>query len=127
MILVAQVREDKKQIGLTNTGQQALTILMTDNRFASESDAYKLGIAYAIAIDLTPDDAPEGGYGTKFNAAGGLDIDRVIASLLRVLQIGDPDRPYTAAERLAEAGICALAKRIEDHESLADILEALSE
>jgi hypothetical protein len=124
---MAQAREDKKQIGLTKAGQEALAILMADNRFASESDAYKLGIAYAIATNLSPDDAPEGGYGTKFNAAGGLDIDRVIANLLRVLEIGDPDRPYTAAERLAEAGICALAKRIEDHESLADIMGALAD
>lgn len=127
MINVAQVREDKKQIGLTKAGQEALTVLMAEDRFASESDAYKFGIAYAIATDLKPEDAPEGGYGTKFNAAGGIDIDRVIADLLRVLQAGDPERPYTTAERLAEAGITALAQRIENHESLAEILAALED
>jgi len=119
------MREDKKQIGLTRAGQEALTVLMGEDRFASESDAYKFAIAYAIATGLTPDDAPEGGYGTKFNAAGGIDIDRVIVDLLRVLKVGDPDRPYTTAERLAEAGITALAHRIDNHESLAEILASL--
>jgi hypothetical protein len=123
---VTQLREDKKQIGLTKAGQEGLSILMSDERFASESDAYKFGIAYALATGLTPEDAPEGGYGTKFNAAGGIDIDRVIADLLRVLGVGDPDRPYTTAERLAEAGITALARRLENHESLAEILASVN-
>jgi hypothetical protein len=122
---MAHVREDKKQIGLTKAGQEALITLMAEYRFAYESDAYKFSIAYAIETDLNTEDAPEGGYGTKFNAAGGIDIDHVIADLLRILDVGDPDRPYTTAERLAEAGITALARRIENHESLAEILASL--
>ena len=45
---------------------------MADGRFATETDAYKFGISYAIAAGLDPDEAPPGGYNTKFNAGGGL-------------------------------------------------------
>ncbi|WP_349878825.1 hypothetical protein ABIH81_02475 [Micromonospora sp. HUAS YX12] len=120
------LREDKKQIGLTKVGKEALAALTAEDRFASESDAYKFAIAYAIAKDMSPDDAPDGGYETKFNAAGGLDLDGVLRNLLLVLEVGDPAKPYTTAERLAEVGICALARRIEDHESLAEIMAELA-
>ena len=87
---MAQLGEDKRQIGLTSAGQTALEVLMADGRFATETDAYKFGISYAIAAGLDPDEAPPGGYNTKFNAGGGLDIDGVIRDLIDVLAVGDP-------------------------------------
>ena len=65
------------------------------------------------------------GYHTKFNVAGGLDLDNQIRDLISVLLPAYADRPYATAERLAEAGIRQLAARIEAKESLADILEEL--
>ena len=102
---MAQLGEDKRQIGLTPAGQTALEVLMADGRFATETDAYKFGISYAIAAGLDPDEAPTGGYNTKFNASGGLDIDGVIRDLIDVLAVGDPVRPYATAEKLAELGV----------------------
>lgn len=119
---MAQLGEDKRQIGLTRAGQTALEVMMADGRFATETDAYKFGISYAIAAGLEPDEAPPGGYNTKFNAGGGLDIDGVIRDLIGVLAIGDPMRPYATAEKLAELGVRAVAKRLEGSESLADIM-----
>jgi hypothetical protein len=119
---MAQLGEDKRQIGLTSAGQTALEVLMTDGRFAEQTDAYKFGISYAIAAGLDPDEAPTGGYNTKFNAGGGLDIDGVIRDLIDVLAVGDPSRPYATAEKLAELGVTAIARRLEGNESLADIM-----
>jgi hypothetical protein len=117
---------DKKQIGLALGGSRALARLMAEGLFAIEGDAYKFGIAYAIATGLSPDDAPDSGYATKFNATGGLDREGLIRDLLAVLRVGDIARPYATAERLAEVGLTALAKRVEAHESLADILRELA-
>jgi hypothetical protein len=122
---VTQSADDKKQIGLAANGGRALDRLLAEGLFATEGDAYKFGIAYAIAVGLGPEDAPDRGYGTKFNATGGLDRDGLIRDVLTVLQIGDVSRPYATAERLAEAGLVAVAKRVDAHESLAEILAEL--
>ena len=76
---------------------------------------------------VQPDDAPDSGYATKFNATGGLDREGLVRDLLRVLEIGDVARPYATAERLAEVGLSALVKRIEAHESLAEILQEMEQ
>lgn len=116
---------DKKQIGLTLAGSKALARLMAEGLFAIEGDAYKFGIAYAVAMGIDPEDAPDSGYGTKFNATGGLDREGLVRDLLSVLNVGDPTRPYATAERLAEVGLTALVRRIEAHESLAEILQEM--
>lgn len=72
---------DKKQIGLTPAGSAALDQLMDEELFATETDAYRVGITYALAKGLDPTDAPESGYQTKFNAAGGLDTYQEIRDL----------------------------------------------
>src|SRR5829696_10408053 len=113
---------DKKQIGLTAAGNAALAQLMDAKLFASETDAYKVGITYALGKGLSPDDAPDRGYQTKFNAAGGLDVYHEIRDVIAILRPSDADRPYATAERLAELGITALAERVALHENPADIL-----
>lgn len=113
---------DKKQIGLTSAGNAALVRLMEAELFASETDAYRVGIAYALGKRFSPDLAPDGGYQTKFNAAGGLDVYQEIRDVITILRPEDADRPYAAAERLAELGVIALAERVSSHESLSDIL-----
>lgn len=113
---------DKKQIGLTPAGNAALTELMEAGLFEAESDAYRVSIAYALAKGFDPNDAPESGYQTKFNAAGGLDTAQDIRDLVAILRPQDARRPYAVAERLAELGITDLARRIAAHEPLAEIL-----
>lgn len=114
---------EKKQIGLTAAGNLALEQLMLAGLFATETDAYKVGITYALAKECDPSMAPERGYQTKFNAAGGLDLYGQISELITVLRPADAAHPYATAERLAEIGISEIVSRIESHESLADILE----
>ena len=119
---MTEAASDKKQIGLTEAGDGALTLLMETGWFASESDAYKVAVAYALAKSLEIDDAPEKGYTTKFNAAGGLDRYGDVRDVISVVRPQDRSRPYVAAERLAELGLTELSRRVAAHESLADIL-----
>jgi hypothetical protein len=124
-VIVAKIQEDKQQIGLTAAGDEAIKILVPDGRdgiFASQADAYRFAISYAIAVGLDPADAPSGGYSTKFNALGTLESGSSIRDLIAILEIGDASRPFATAERLAELGVCELARRLQGNESLADIL-----
>jgi hypothetical protein len=114
--------EDKQQVGLTPEGDKALLTVIDDGRFASQTDAYRFAIAYAIAVGLDPSEAPTGGYGTKFNALGTLESGNSIRDLIEILGIGDVSRPFATAEKLAELGVREIAQRLEGNESLADIL-----
>lgn len=116
---------DKVQIGLTPAGNAALEQVMLTGLFATEGDAYKLAVAYALGAGLDLSAASEGGYGTKFNARGGLDRDGMLRDVVVTLMPEAEDRPYATAEKLAELGLTHLARRLADHESLADVLSAL--
>lgn len=118
--------KDKLQIGLTTVGSSALEQVMTDGLFGTESDAYKFAIAFALGSGIDPSNAADGGYQTKFNAAGGLDRDGTVRDLIAIVRPHDANRPYATAERLAEAGLIELARRLGAHESLADILEDIT-
>jgi hypothetical protein len=117
---------DKLQIGLTAAGSTALERLMADGLFGTESDAYKFAIAYALGSGIDPSDAAERGYQTKFNAAGGLDRDGTIRDLIAIVRPSDAERPYATAERLAEAGLIEIARRLGTHDSLADLLDEVT-
>lgn len=118
----ANEERDKQQIGLTADGQRAIEILMAEDLFDTETDAYKIGISYAIAAGLEPGSAPTGGYTTKFNARGGIDSDGRVSEVIETLGIGETGRTYATAERLAELGITVIARRLQGSENLADII-----
>jgi hypothetical protein len=123
---VAKAQEDKQQIGLTVTGDDALQIVVADGRFSNQTDAYRFAISYAIAAGLDPADAPQGGYNTKFNALGTLESGSSIRDLIEILGIGETNRPFATAEKLAELGAREIARRLEGNESLADIMTEVS-
>ncbi|GEM_PF-2825024 len=124
---MAKGQEDKQQIGLTPTGDEAIQALIADGRFASQADAYRFAISYAIAAGLDPADAPQGGYNTKFNALGTLESGSSIRDLIDILDIGETHRPFATAEKLAELGVREVAGRLEGNESLADIMAGAPE
>lgn len=126
---MAKAQEDKQQIGLTPAGNEAIEALAPEGGeglFASQTDAYRFAISYAIAMGLDPADAPPGGYGTKFNALGTLESGSSIRDIIDILGIGDTSRPFATAERLAELGVREIARRLEGNESLADIMSEVS-
>mgnify|MGYP005816647155 CR=1 FL=1 len=115
--------KDKQQIGLTAVGQSAIERLMATGLFAAEVDAYRCAIAYAVGTGISPEDAPKGGYETKFNAAGTLDKAGMIRDLIVLLDLGEDGRTYATAEKLAELGVQDLDRRLANHESLGQILQ----
>ena len=117
--------DDKSQIGLTAEGSAALSLLIEQGLFGSEGDGYKFGVAYALGSGLTADPSAKG-YTTKFNAAGGLDRDGSLREIVPLLSGDGAERPYATAERLADAGLRDLARRIAQRESLSEILSELT-
>jgi len=97
--------------------------MIAEGSFATEGDAYKFAIAYALATECDPADAPKGGYQTKFNAAGGLDRDGAVRDLVSLLRPSDSNRPYAVAERLAEVGATVIAEMLEANLGLAEIVK----
>lgn len=123
---MAKTQEDKQQIGLTPAGDEAIQALVAVGLFASQSDAYRFAISYAIAAGLDPADAPQGGYSTKFNALGTLESGSSIRDLIDILGIGETHRPFATAEKLAELGVREIARRLDGNESLADIMTEIA-
>lgn len=118
---------DKQQIGLTQEANEAIAKIAKEHFGDSQQDAYRFAISYAIGAGLDLDDAPQGGYITKFNALGTLETGTDIRDLLEILKIGDPERPFATAERLAELGVRDIAGRLEGNETLADLLAVADE
>lgn len=123
---MAADKDDKQQIGLTPEANDAIAQIATDHFGGSQQDAYRFAIAYAIGADLDLDDAPQGGYVTKFNALGTLETGTSIRDLLEILQIGEPARPFATAEKLADLGVSDIARRLEGNETLADLLDEVT-
>jgi hypothetical protein len=115
---------DKVQIGLTAAGDARLEALMEQGFFRSEGDCFKFAVAIALALEMPLDEAPDKGFGTKFQAAGGLDRDGLLAESIKLVRPELGIRPYRSAERLAELGL----KHIEAHllagGRFADLLES---
>jgi hypothetical protein len=118
-------QEDKKQIGLTSAGDEALKSIASEFFGGSGEDAYRFAISYALAAGFTPEDAPASGYQTKYAFLSTLEAGGAIQSLIRILEVGDASRPAATAERLAEVGVTDLARRLQGSESMVDILEGL--
>lgn len=114
--------DDKQQIGLTAETDEKLKNIAEKYFGGREADVYRFAIAFAIAADLDAESA-SGKFDTKFNAMGTLDIDQRIRNLLTVLHVGDQERPYATAERLAEAGVIEMARRLDSGASFADLFE----
>lgn len=119
-------KDDKQQIGLTPEASDSIAQIANEHFGGSQQDAYRFAIAYAIGADLDLDDAPQGGYTTKFNALGTLESGTSIRDLLEILQIGEPSRPFATAEKLAELGVRDIACRLAGNETLADLLDEVT-
>jgi hypothetical protein len=123
---VAKTQDDKQQIGLTPETDASIKDLATTYFGGSQQDAYRFAIAYAIAVALDPAEAPQSGYTTKYNALGGVESGSSIRDLLEILGVGELERPWSTAEKLAELGTRDLSRRLQGNESLADILTELA-
>lgn len=97
---------DKKTIGVTNANGPVLTDLVVSGRFASELDAAKFAMAFAIKQGIAR--GVTEGAETKWNV-GSIDPDGSVRALLEALYPGVPD-PYRLMEHLMNEGLAALKR-----------------
>lgn len=117
----ANEKDDKKQIGLTAEANEAIIDIAEEHFGGNAQDAYRFAITYAIGAGLDINEAPTGGYTTKYHAEA-VESGNSLRDLFQILGIGDPDRPFATAEKLAEIGIRDMARRLEGNETFADLL-----
>ncbi len=113
--------DDKQQLGLSDQARDDLDYIVQEARFKERLDAYRLSITAALAKELAPAEA--GLRRVTYINVGGLDPDGQLRSAIAELREGD--RPYSLAERLAEAGIADLARHLRAGKSLRDYLAEL--
>lgn len=109
---------DKKTIGISGSNAAALEILTARGRFASELDAAKFGMAYAIKLGRSLGNVE--GAETKWNV-GSLDPDGSLRSLIEGLY-GPCPEPYRAIEYLMNEGIAALGEELRTKPDVYDTL-----
>ena len=115
-------RDDKRTLGVTAEGAQALEEIMRTEWFAEEMDAYRVAISLAFANDLIKEPSEMAGVSTKWNI-GTLDPDNLLRSMVLAFSNEDVDRPYAHAEARAAAGLAYLKHRLVDEKAeLAEIL-----
>lgn len=98
-------------IGLSEKSHAALKRLKEDGHFAEMADAYRFGIALALAHGVVPDE-PSPPRTTIFSVAT-VDPDREIGNAIRALMDTQDIAVYRWVERLAEWGVTELARRAE--------------
>lgn len=118
---MASEKEDKKQIGLTPQANEEIARIADEYFGGNQQDAYRFAISYAVGAGLDPNDAPSGGYTTKYHAEA-VESGTSLRDMFQILNIGDQSRPFATAEKLAELGVVEMARRLAGNETMADIL-----
>lgn len=111
---------DAINLRLSEAAKATLDGLAKDGYFAEMKDAYRLGIAYAIRHGLI-DDADTSRPVNYLNV-GSLDPQGFIRDIIIECYGDSEGPPYKVVERLAEAGITAMAELINYSRSLECIL-----
>ena len=115
-------KDDRRTLGVTAEGAEALEEVMSTGWFTEEMDAYRVAISLAFANDLLKDSSEMTGTSTKWNI-GTLDPDDVLLSMVLAFSDEHLARPYAHAEARAAAGLVYLKRRLVDEKAeLADIL-----
>jgi hypothetical protein len=109
---------DKKTIGITKANSGTLGAIQVAGKFASELDAAKFSMAFAIKTGTAPGSAD--GAETKWNV-GSVDPDGSLRSLLEGL-FPSCAEPYRFAEYLMNEGIRQLGVAINEGGDLYDMI-----
>lgn len=106
----AQVSEPT-MIGLSEKTHPVLKRLKEDGYFAEMADAYRFGIALALAHGVIPGEPPT--PRTTIFSVATIDPDREISTAIQALMDTEDLPTYKWAERLAEWGVIELSRRAE--------------
>lgn len=98
-------------IGLSEKSHALLKRLKEDGHFAEMADAYRFGIALALAHGVVPQEPPA--PRTTIFSVATIDPDREIGNAVRMLADTQGLPIYRWIERLAEWGVNELAHRAE--------------
>ena len=106
-------RQEPTTIGLSDQSHEILRQLKTEGYFREMQDAYRFAIAFAARTSPDIASVPDvRSPNTIFNI-GTIDPDRRIRVLIESV-LGVPEgQIYKTAEKLAEAGVIALGKKLE--------------
>ncbi len=96
---------DKKTIGVTSANAAILADLLSQGHFASEIDAAKFAMAYAVRQGVKP--GTTDGAGTKWNV-GSVDPDGSLRAVVEILFPEDRGEPYRLFEHLLNEGLSKL-------------------
>jgi len=105
-------REDVKTVGASTTSSDQLESMVKNKLVADQVDGYRLAIAVAIALNKLPQLDRRTARTTKF-AAGNLDPDQELKTVVAELYPDFRSTPYRALEDLAEQGLTELSNRTE--------------
>ena len=92
---------DKKTIGITNSNERVLSSLVSEGLFASEIEAAKFAMAYAIEAGTARGTTE--GAGTKWNV-GSVDSNGTLRAVIEAL-FPDESGPYRLVEHLMNEGL----------------------
>lgn len=103
------VNIEPTMIGLSEKSHSLLKRLKEDEHFAEMADAYRFGIALALAHGVVPNEPPP--PRTTIFSVGTIDPEREIAEAISTLHDTGSIPVYKWAERLAEWGVTELWHR----------------
>ena len=98
--------EDINTVGLSEQSHKSLRLPKDTGVFSEMRDAYRFGLAWAIAAGIIADEDVK--TTETFVNVGTLDPDGSIRDVVIGLFPEAENRPYARVERLAEAGVAAI-------------------
>jgi len=101
-------------IGLSEKSHGLLKRLKEDRHFAEMADAYRFGVALALANGVIPEEPPP--PRTTIFSVATIDPDREIGIAIKALMDTGAVPVYRWVERLAEWGVMELARRSQGGE-----------
>lgn len=105
------VNEDISKLGLSERVDAKLKRLQEENHFADMRDAYRVGIALAMAFGIRPPEIIQPKIG-RYNISQ-IDEDKTIEMAIALLSDTGGVPSYRWAERLAEWGVEELSRESE--------------
>lgn len=102
---------ERTQVRLSNKGHSILTQMKEDGHIAEMTDGYRLGIATALSMGVTPEELTA--ENRNFIAVSTLDPTGEIAAAIRILVNLEGQSAYGYAERLADWGIKEMHERFK--------------
>ncbi|HID3973157.1 TPA: hypothetical protein ACXE0Z_005134 [Enterobacter cloacae] len=105
------ITSERTQVRLSNKGHSILTQMKEDGYLAEMTDGYRLGIALALSMGITPDELSV--ESRNFIAVSTLDPTGELGAAIRILINLEGQSVYGYAERLADWGIKEMQDRFK--------------